>query len=80
MKGVPRMDALGRELKLQKQMETIKAAAEWAEREFFGKRGKIAKQAAAHFATIAMGAGATLEEVIEARECEKTGKLPSYCL
>ncbi len=68
------------EQKLQKELETIKRYAEWAEREFFAKRGKIAKQAAASFAIIAMGAGATLEEVNEARECEKTGKLPSYCI
>ena len=74
------MTVLAREQKLQKQLEAAKRYAEWAEREFFAKRGKIAKEAAAAFAIIAMGAGAILEEVIEARECEKTGKIPTYCV
>jgi hypothetical protein len=72
--------AIAREKKLQRQLETIKTSAEFYECEFFAKGGEIAREAAAHFATIAMGAGFVLEEVIEARECEKTGKLPSYCV
>lgn len=71
---------MSREQKLQKELETIKTFAEWCEREFFATRGKVGKKAAANFAIIAMGAGAILEEVNEARECEKTGKLPSYCI
>ncbi len=71
---------MDREQKLQKELETIRTFAEWAEREFFARRGKIAKAAAAHFAIIAMGAGAIIEEVNEARDAERTGRLPSYCV
>lgn len=66
-----------REMKLQQHMETIKKFAEWCEREEYAAGHP---KAAAHFASIAMGVESTLEEVTEQRECEKTGRLPSYCI
>lgn len=71
------MAAEVRERKLQRHMEIVKIFAEWCEGEEY-KAGN--PKAAAHFASIAMGIEGTLEEVIDARECEKTGKLPSYCI
>ena len=72
------MTASFTEQKLQKQLEAMKSALEFYEREFFATGTEIGKRAAAHFATLAMGAGATLEEVAEYRVYEETGKKPSY--